>query len=547
MTTTSCKNCQTKFTPTQKQQDFYDRLKIPAPKLCPPCRSQRRLAFRNERTLYQRKCDLTGKSIISIYPPEAPFPVYEHQEWFADKWEGLDHGQDPDFDRSFFDQFKELEKKVPKMSLHVMSLENSPYVNYCWHMKNVYLTFASGFCEDNYYGYEIYYSKNCSDLSHTRKAEISYWLISCQDCFNVHYCIDCMNCADVYFSFDCRSCQNIAFCSNLRNKKYHLFNKPVSEEEFKKFQEEFKKGSHQKHQEYLQKFQNEILANAIHKSSHNLNSENCTGDYLKNCQNCHDCYLVEDCQDLQFCNRIDEKLKDCQDIDSGAFLELGYEGTSIAGNNLQFGVMGLHSNNCQYFHSLQSCQDCFLCIGLKHKKYCILNKQYSPEEYEELRDRIIEKMKEDGEYGEFLPIKHSQFAYNETIAQEYFPLTKEEAISKAYKWKDKDQKEYKPQAYEIPDQITDVEDNIIENILACEDCAKNYKIIEPELKLYRKLGLPIPRKCPDCRYFEKKKHIASYELFERNCDNCSVDLKTTYAKDRPGKIYCEKCYLETVI
>ncbi|MBU0627024.1 hypothetical protein KKG31_00015 [Patescibacteria group bacterium] len=32
---------------------------IPAPTLCPDCRQQRRISFRNERSLYKRKCDLT--------------------------------------------------------------------------------------------------------------------------------------------------------------------------------------------------------------------------------------------------------------------------------------------------------------------------------------------------------------------------------------------------------------------------------------------------------------------------------------------------------
>jgi hypothetical protein len=36
----------------------------------------------------------------------------------------------------------------------------------------------------------------------------------------------------------------------------------------------------------------------------------------------------------------------------------------------------------------------FGCIGLRGKEYCILNKQYTKEEYEALVPKIIEKMKE---------------------------------------------------------------------------------------------------------------------------------------------------------
>jgi len=40
---------------------------FPHPTLCPASRYQRRLSFRNERTYYQRSCDLTGKMVISLF------------------------------------------------------------------------------------------------------------------------------------------------------------------------------------------------------------------------------------------------------------------------------------------------------------------------------------------------------------------------------------------------------------------------------------------------------------------------------------------------
>jgi hypothetical protein len=58
--------------------EFYDKISpifggkkysIPSPTLCPEEREKRRLMFRNERKLYKRKCDLSGKEIISVYNP----------------------------------------------------------------------------------------------------------------------------------------------------------------------------------------------------------------------------------------------------------------------------------------------------------------------------------------------------------------------------------------------------------------------------------------------------------------------------------------------
>lgn len=168
------------------------------------------------------------------------------------------------------------------------------------------------------------------------------------------------------------------------------------------------------------------------------------------------------------------------------------------------------------------------------------------------------------EWSEFLPIKYSFFNYNETVAQEYFPMTKEEALAKGWKWKEKDPREYLKQTYEVADDIGNASDEVCNQILACTDdgcsaplsrnaspsdalrCGKNYKIIPLEFKFYKKMSLPIPRRCPDCRHIERLKKRPPYKLWERACAKCSTTMKTVYAPDRPEIVYCEKCYLETV-
>jgi hypothetical protein len=44
--------------------------------------------------------------------------------------------------------------------------------------------------------------------------------------------------------------------------------------------------------------------------------------------------------------------------------------------------------------------------------------------------QIIERMMQDGEWGEFFPATMSPFGYNETVANEYYPLSKSEATEK---------------------------------------------------------------------------------------------------------------------
>jgi Zn ribbon nucleic-acid-binding protein len=154
-----CLHCSTPFDITQADLDFYakvspviagKRYDIPPPKLCPDCRQQRRLAFRNERHLYHRKCDKTGRQIISVYSPDKPFPVYEQVEWWGDSWNPLDFGRVMDFSRSFSEQFQELIRVVPRRSLIYFQNENSEFTNVCSNNKNCYLLFSSDYNEECY-------------------------------------------------------------------------------------------------------------------------------------------------------------------------------------------------------------------------------------------------------------------------------------------------------------------------------------------------------------------------------------------------------------
>ena len=198
---------------------------------------------------------------------------------------------------------------------------------------------------------------------------------------------------------------------------------------------------------------------------------------------------------------------------------------------------------------------------MRNAKYCILNKQYTKEEYFNLKEKIIQHMKQPcstnshstssglpsgQEWGEFFPIAMSPFTYNETVAHEYFPMTKEEVLKRGWKWKDEDTKNYQIQTYNIPDSITDVPDTICNEILACTTCKKNYKIQKAELTFYKKQNLPIPRICPDCRHRQRMQLRNPRTLFNRKCDKCAIDTQTTFAPERPEQVYCEECYLNVV-
>ena len=123
---------------------------------------------------------------------------------------------------------------------------------------------------------------------------------------------------------------------------------------------------------------------------------------------------------------------DCYDVDNvGNHISKIYCSSIINRSSTKVYFTYDCRSNCEnlfYCISCKGCKNLFFCNGLVNKEYCILNTQYTKEAYELLAGQIIQGMMQTGEWGEFLPPKLSPFGYNETVAQERYPLTKEEAL-----------------------------------------------------------------------------------------------------------------------
>lgn len=147
-------------------------------------------------------------------------------------------------------------------------------------------------------------------------------------------------------------------------------------------------------------------------------------------------------------------------------------------------------------------------------------------------------------YGEFFPAEASPFAYTHTISPEHFPLTKEEAIAQGFRWQDINPTEYQTtkDAKDISDNIESVGPEILKEILKCERCNRAYRIIEPELQFLKQMKIPAPRWCVDCRHYDRISQRNPAIFYDRKCDKCGKNIRTSYAPDRPEIVYCESCY-----
>jgi len=556
----SCTQRDSQFEITESDLAFYEKASptfnekkelIPPPSLCPKCRAQRRMSFRNDRVFYHRKCDLTGKQIISIYPENTPFTVYHQSEWYSDKWDPMRYEQDYDPNRSFFEQYNELMLKVPRLGVDIVNCENSDYCNYCGDDKNCYLDIAGEANEDCYFDLFTKYSKNCSDCTFAYESTLCYECIQCYNCYECQHSQYLDNCSNCAFSYDLKGCKNCLLSVNLRNKEYYILNEPHTKEEYEEKLKELNISSWSALQKVFEIWKKMRIEKGIYRDMYNLNCENCTGNNLKNSKNSQYCYNATNCEDCKYLYDVLDA-KDCQDLNYSLYKpEAAYELISTLSMRQSAFCMASHYNNAVYYCDLtNNSHDLFGCIGLNHGEYCILNKQYSKEEYEELVPRIIAKMKEDNEWGEFFPASLSPHGYNETVADEYMPLTKEDALAKGFKWRDREEEKPKVDkiipADKLPDTIADIPDDVLNWAITCEETNKPFRIVKQELAFYRKQNIPLPRRSPERRHLDRNALRNPRNLCERKCGKCEKGISTTYSPERPEKVYCESCYLEEV-
>lgn len=599
-----CQNCKQSFVIEPEDFDFYKKINVPPPTWCPECRTKRRFMWRNEWHLFRRPDFLDGKEIFSNFPKESYIRVYNKEYWWSDAWDSMQYGRDYDFSRPFFEQLKELFATVPWPSRATIGdIINSDYtMNVGW-LKNCYLVFNMDYAEDSLYVNSGSHIKNCVDCHIIRGSELCYESVNIANCYKAFFSLDCIDCHDIYFCGGCIGCNNCFGCYGLRNKSYCIFNRPYSKEEYIRKIKEFELDSAAFLGSQKQKIFDHwnLFPVKYTKSRKNVN---CTGEYIQNSKNVYNSYRVVEGEDLKNCQIILlGPAKDSYDqtlwgSGSERAYEVGQCGAGAYNIHFCWGVYG-DVKDVEYSAYCTGSSNLFGCMGLKKKEYCVFNKQYSKQEYEKLVAEIKRHMDtlpflkggRSYHYGEFFPPELSPFAYNETIAQEYFPLTKAEALAGGYRWRDPDTRSYtitkKPE--NLPDNIKDVDDSILKDTIGCahegtrnEQCTTAFRIIPEELQFYKRMNLPLPRLCPNCRHYQRLKQRNPLKLWHRKCtcegrsakskspaspsqveagqivyqntaehfhgaNRCPNEFETSYAPERPEIVYCESCYNSEVV
>lgn len=582
-----CQSCTNQFAIQPEDFEYYKKIEVPAPTFCFECRMKQLMLWRNERTLYKNKDFFTGEEIISIFHPDSPFRPVSQKNWWQDSWDATEHGTAYDFEKPFFVQFRELLEKMPLVALFNQRAVNSDYCNHCDDSKNCYLTFGSIWNENVAYSRGAVRSKDSLDILHGENVEQCFDSLDLEACYRTFFSQECVNCTDSAFLFDCRGCTSCVGCAGLRNKSYCILNEQLTKEEYKKRLQELRLGTRRGIEDFQKKF--EALKKTIPRKYANISqSENVVGDHVSHAKNCYYSFDVyQNTADCRYIVHGGSNLFDSFDSYGMGEGELMYKvvDTGIESSRIFFSVVVRSSRDVSYAYYCHNSSNLFGCIGLRNKQYCILNKQYTKEEYEELLPKIKRHMEEmpfvDAKgvvyrYGDFFPTALSPFAYNETLAQEYFPLGQKEAEEQGHRWQtsEKKNRDVSLSANEVPDDIEKVNEEILQQTIGCahreechEQCTGAFRITASDFQFYKRMNLPLPRLCPNCRHYQRLTKRNRMKLWTRECvcegkkggeyqntgmhfhgeEKCPNRFQTSYAPGREEIVYCEQCYNSEIL
>lgn len=563
----TCSLCEGGFEIQKEDCAILEKLGAPLPKLCAECALQRRFTYRNERHLYHRKCELCRKPLLAMYDPVSYAHVYCRECWYSDTWNPMEYGQEYDSGRSFKKQFFELMQKVPHFNLwQVGENQNAAYTNYSFGVKDCYLVFSCIASEGCLYGKNVDFSKDCADCYNAVKSELLYECVDVNESYHSAYLIRCTKCVDCYLCRDCKDCQNCFGSVNLRHKQYYWYNQPLKKQEY---EQRLTKAIDSRYSfaKHLKKFETHAMKYPV-EYAYIRSSEDATGDYLINCSQTRHVFDAYETENAGSGYRILRQKDSYRESYSGQG-QMGYENISGPNRINSVSTVFCHdSSSVAYSHSCFDCNDLLGCVGLRKKRYCILNKQYTKIEYEKLQEQIISAMRKRGEWGEFFAVSNSPHAYNDTLAQEFRPLTKKRATKQGWRWNDDQGGKWKQETLkpkDVPITTSGGARSITKEILACVDCGRNYRIEKREFDILRSLRMALPLRCQECRFRERLKlhnmpplhHrqcMCDYKVYENDSKHkhhetgrCPNKFETTYAPERKEIVYCEECYREEVV
>ncbi|MEI8129941.1 MAG: hypothetical protein WCG55_00345 [bacterium] len=544
----TCEYCGNNFKLSSDELVMYGKVQVEFPTICITCRWAQQFAFWPFGKFRKGVSALSGQSLITMLPASVRYPIYTAKEWWSDAWDPMEFGQDYDSTRSFFDQLKEVQEKVPRPHQQGTNSTGCDWCDDIWDSKNCYLSRSCARAENVSYGYRGFDVKDSIDISHAFSLDNCYECTYSFNCFELYFSRNCRDCMNSRFLYDCRNCSNCTMCWNLRGKQYCIENVQYSKEEYFEKVKEYDMSSYQNLQHLQKRYTDILKTETIHRENFNINTYTSTGTYLADCNNCKNVFGWEESENCINCLRGREA-KDSIDLLGTWKVELcGNDSCCTGGYELRYSSWS-EGRYSEYLDECIEVENCFGCVGLRKKNYCILNRQYTKEEYEALKEKIIADMRARGEYGRFLPYSMGLCSYNLTTAAIYMPeISKDYVLARGGYWDDQSEDAVEGLATsELPDSIREVDATISKQPLVCPVTGWRYNISADEFQFLSRKGIALPRVHFDVRTKNRMRALATLHGEHYSCVFCAKDCIGYYPKDWGyTHIACEECYKQNI-
>ncbi|MDD2487525.1 MAG: hypothetical protein PHS92_04090 [Candidatus Gracilibacteria bacterium] len=431
--------------------------------------------------------------IISRYPDSSRIRGTIDDRKFFDEMESTsDSLQCYDFSKDFFGNYKLLLNETYFPNLLHISSENSDYSDVVAWSKNIYLSFVVMESENVLYSYGV--KDNSRNILNSvvvnKQSENIYMCSGISKSFNIFYSKYIEDSSDIWFCDNLIGCHDCIFCNDLENKSFFIGNAEFSKADFLKEKENI----------LNQKDKFSDWYDVLNKRGENIGSIGINGNRIMNSTNIENGCFVDGVKNGRNLVMVGGKglFSDCYDVyDSGT----GDDSHDLYG--LSGGGMGNNQYNCitslgsylYYCNFCWECSFCLGCIGLKNKMYCILNKQYSKDEWFEMADKIFFQMDEAGILGDFFPGDMNPFYFNDTVASILGDFTKEEVIKDGFLWREGKINVDIPENSDVINftdlNLENLDESILEKVIR-DNNGNYYKIVKMEYEFLKKYDLPLP-------------------------------------------------------
>ncbi len=527
------------------EKRHYERFGFPVPNTHPIARFVMRLAHGNSWSLYWTSDARTGKKLLSGYNPKEGLQIVDHHYWTSDEFDAKEYGREFDFSRGFFEQYFEMINNIPHPNVEIVNCTNVEYANHVFSSKNCYLCFICFHCENVLYSFRVRQCRDSLYCINSRSCELCYQCVLCNECYDVQFSEFSNNCNGSRFLSNCNNCVDCYQCANMQNKQYCIQNIQYTPEAYEAKMKEIDLSSYKEFQREYEKWQTFLGTQPI-QAEHTINCEDSTGTLMKNCRSCIVCFNLSNAE--QCVNSFGNNQAECCDT-SGEGSEYGIMNVGfLDSQRVAYTMVAEHSYDIWYSHSIFQSHDCFGCFGLKKSAYCILNKEYAPDEYDQLKKRIIEHMKRTGEWGQYFPPQYSPFCYNDTNVVGVLDSEFDDCDAVARRMGlrarayDEEKNHNATSVSQMPDRSDAWRESHLDMVWACARSERAFKITNQELRLYQRMRVPVPRE-----HWRTQFEIFSPMMYpvphHAVCAQCNKEI---YAYIHPHKtsrrLLCDTCF-----